>query len=402
MVDVKKNSDFIVNTKWIAAHAVSQNETLERIMPNTAGKTTLCRIPCDVEGTAFRIVLGETYSREAVRYGMISVELDGRLTTVTFDGEPALRVESGSIRHSDPVAWEIRSGSEIKLWFYTEGEKSSQSATIIPQNHSKDGNFCGKVFVPEPFDPAYPGMVETLCGYRALEVKVNIDANPQIIAAFGDSITGGNLWVEPLRERLRGTKNALFNMGISGNRLLRDTNFPVLQNTQFFGMSGLKRFDQDILETPGIGVVMLALGVNDISQPGGTREFSPPVSERCTTGELLDGYREVIRRCHTAGIKVAGCTITPFGGYLTYGEETAVIRNEVNEWIRQSGEFDMVIDFDHAVRDSDKPDFYRAECDSGDHLHPSAAGGKAMADCVDVGQLISLFCMEKCYEVRKV
>lgn len=218
------------------------------------------------------------------------------------------------------------------------------------------------------------------------------DGRPgEAIAAFGDAITAMNLWVPDLRRRIQETADAvaLLNLGISGNRLLRDTSFAKQPgHGQLFGRSGLKRLEWDVLEAPGVSTMLLALGGNDIAQPGGNPASSPPAAERCTEKEFIEGCREVIRRCHEKEIRVIGCTITPFGGYLTADAEAMKIRREINRWIQQSGEFDGVVDFAGAIAAPGNPDFMLAALDSGDHLHPSAAGGNAMAECVDLNMLL--------------
>ena len=77
----------------------------------------------------------------------------------------------------------------------------------------------------------------------------------------------------------------------------------------------------------------------------------------------------------------------PCEGVNTYSEEGEAIRQSVNKWIRTSNTFDAVIDFDKLVRDPHQPTKMRAEYDSGDHVHPSAAGYKAMADSIPLGVL---------------
>jgi lysophospholipase L1-like esterase len=225
--------------------------------------------------------------------------------------------------------------------------------------------------------------------YCRLEVETRDTENSRIIAAFGDSITAAGVWTIPLSEKLAAAfpQGCLLNYGIGGNRLLRDTSFPVLGNTQFYGRAGLSRFAWDIQEAPGIKTVLMALGVNDISEPGGDPGMSPDISELCSPDDLINGFKEIIAMCHDRHLCIAGCTISPFGGYKTYNEKTAGIRREVNQWILESGEFDFTIDFSAALADPDNPDCMLPKYDSGDHLHPNEAGGRAMADAVSIENL---------------
>jgi lysophospholipase L1-like esterase len=93
----------------------------------------------------------------------------------------------------------------------------------------------------------------------------------------------------------------------------------------------------------------------------------------------------LIARTHASGLKIFGATLTPFegtfAGYYTPAKDE--VRLAVNEWIRDSGEFDAVIDFEAAVRDEANPRVMKAEYDSGDKLHPGDAGYRRMAEAID-------------------
>jgi lysophospholipase L1-like esterase len=106
---------------------------------------------------------------------------------------------------------------------------------------------------------------------------------------------------------------------------------------------------------------------------------NPFAAEKVTADDIIQGLRQMIARAHEHGIRVFGCTITPFEGTNTYDSEGEAIRQAVNQWIRTTSEYDGFFDFDVLVRDPDHPTKVRAEYDSGDHIHPSAAGYKAMA-----------------------
>src|SRR5439155_26456834 len=100
--------------------------------------------------------------------------------------------------------------------------------------------------------------------------------------------------------------------------------------------------------------------------------------------DLTGAYRQVIDLAHMQGVKVIGCTLTPFGGSSAYTETGELIRQKTNDWIRTSGAFDAVVDFDAATRDPQHPDRFRAEADSPDMLHPGDAGYKLMAAAFDL------------------
>jgi lysophospholipase L1-like esterase len=81
---------------------------------------------------------------------------------------------------------------------------------------------------------------------------------------------------------------------------------------------------------------------------------------------------------------VFGGTVLPYGGsgYYHPGPANEADRQAVNRWIRTSGRFDAVIDFDKVTRDRVHPERLLPAYDSGDHLHPSPAGYAAMADAI--------------------
>jgi len=162
---------------------------------------------------------------------------------------------------------------------------------------------------------------------------------------------------------------AVVNQGISGNQVLRDG----------AGISALARFERDVLSRPGVKWMILLEGINDINIRG--RNAGP---DALTSDELIAGYRQLIERAHSAGIRVIGATIMPEEGVPTASERGEEIRTSVNQWIRTSKAFDAVVDFDAVVRDPQRPIQIRAEFDPGDHIHPNDAGNQAMADAFDL------------------
>jgi len=153
------------------------------------------------------------------------------------------------------------------------------------------------------------------------------------------------------------------NQGIAGNKLLND----------IIAANGLARFDRDVLTRTGATQVIVLLGNNDI-----LFVFSP--ADAVTVEQIIGGHRQLIRRAQARGLKVIGATLTPFEGFVFGSAQKEEMRQRVNEWIRTCGEYDAVIDFDKAVRDPSLPGRLLPQYDSGDHLHPNAAGYKAMAD----------------------
>ena len=178
------------------------------------------------------------------------------------------------------------------------------------------------------------------------------------------------MWPAVLAARLQADKStariAVVNAGISGNRILGDN------------AGGVVRLSRDALDVPGVKWIILLEGINDISFA--MRQSSSTFS----ADDLIAAYRQVIEAAHLRGIKVIGCTMTPYGGSGGYKDAGEAIREAANNWIRTGGQFDAVVDFEAATRDSADPKRFRAEAASPDMLHPGDAGYKLMADAINL------------------
>ncbi len=167
--------------------------------------------------------------------------------------------------------------------------------------------------------------------------------------------------------------NGVLNEGIGGNRLLLDG----------LGPNALARFDRDVLAQTAVRAVIVLEGVNDLGTL--TRDHDAPAEEHAALVSRIEAaYTQMIERAHAHGIRVIGATILPFAGsgYYHPGPESEADRLAVNAWIRGAGHFDGVVDFDKLTRDPAHPDRLLPAYDSGDHLHPSPVGYKAMGDAV--------------------
>lgn len=167
------------------------------------------------------------------------------------------------------------------------------------------------------------------------------------------------------------TRNiAVANQAAGGNRILADG----------LGPNALGRIDRDVLSQSGVKYAMIFEGVNDIGVASPDRMNQSIIYER-----VVQAYDQMITRIHAHGIAVFGSTITPFSGanatLQPYSnpvrEET---RQQINAWIRNSGRFDEVVDFDQILGDPEHPDQLNPLYDSGDYLHPNPAGYQALAD----------------------
>ena len=375
--------------QWITANAFAQRELAAAISPNVSGRTVAAKVKAGLSGEGIRLVFEEGYGKEPAKYLEVTASLGEKTLEFTFGGEKAFAVAPGERVISDPVEIPVTAGEEITLYIAV-GESQSMSETSFEQQHSAPGYICGGGVVAEPYQHPLPGVpfTERLCGLK--EIQILTEETGAAIVAFGDSVTESAVWVNPLGEKFGEIRpnTALLNLGIGGNRLLRDTNVPAMMGINAFGRAALSRMDSDIFALSGVKAVIFALGINDIAQPGGPMGFSPPISELCTVEELQEGIQKVVSSCREKGLAIIGTTVTPFKGSPSYGEKGAGIRNEINEWIKTCGLFDYVIDFASLLCAKDDPESLESSFGLGDGLHPNPVGGKAAVDQLNVAEIL--------------
>jgi len=296
---------------------------------------------------------------------------------LTFGGRPSTVIPPGAMVLSDPVDLMVTPLTDLAVSLYLP--EATGLPTIHPDGmhtaYIAPGNAAGRT--------AFDASATTTAYLWLSAVDVLAPETAGAIVAFGDSITDGvaatldsdRAWPSLLAAKLSSGGSspplAVINLGLSGNRLLRHG----------FGVSALTRFDRDVLGQAGVRWMTLMLGINDITFPAVP---GMPSTEAVTADDLIWGLQQIVERAHEHGIKVAGATIMPVGGVSTYTEGGEAIRQAVNQWIRTSGAYDAVLDFDHVVRDSADPKRLRREYDPGDHVHPNDAGNAAMAAAIDV------------------
>lgn len=203
------------------------------------------------------------------------------------------------------------------------------------------------------------------------------------LAIVGDSITdgrgsttnGNDRWPDQLVARLAQSSHArsiaVMNMAAGGNRILADG----------LGPNALGRIERDVLARPNVRYALVYEGVNDLGTAATDEAAQTAVGDR-----VIQAYDQIVSRLHAAGIPVFGATITPMSGPgQAYGHPVREAqRQRLNKWIRTSGRFDAVVDFDAVVRDCKNASMLRTEYDTGDYLHLNPAGYKAMAEAVDL------------------
>ena len=346
-----------------------------------------------VGGARVRVVLSNSLGTAPLRIGAAQVALRdtgagiiaGSNRVLTFGGISQPVVPAGALMISDPVDLAVKDFGDLAIDLHLPDDTSiwKSPITVHPASWqvnyvSSPGNHAGATRFPVVATTAYrrsDGLASASTFFLA-RIEVVAATPTGVLVAFGDSITDGTQsgldanrrWPDLLNARLHaaGIRLSVVNGGIGGGRVLEDG----------VGPNALARFDRDVLAQPGVTHVTVLEGVNDIGV-GGTK-LSP------TVADLIAGHRQLIDRAHARGLRVYGGTILPYEGAAYWTAEGEAKRQALNDWIRKSGAYDAVLDFDRLVRDSARPARMQAEFDSGDHLHPAPAGYRVMADSIDL------------------
>lgn len=339
-------------------------------------------------GAQIRVRLSNTYGDVPLTIGDAQVALrESESTTVadsafpiTFAGNTSVSIPPGALVLSDPIPMAVQPLQELAVSLYFPDQITA--GTVHPFALQTN-------YISEPGDHAaareFPviGTTES----SAFLTGIDVAATPasSAIVALGDSITDGfgstsgtyGTWPDALANRLvvAGLPRAVLNEGIGGNRLLAN---PPADFGLAMGESALARFDRDVLGQSGVAYLIIYMGINDI----GMGMMDP--SQVRTSAELITALNQIIERAHERGIIVIGGTITPYEGADYYSAEGEATRQEVNAWIRTSGGFDQVVDFDAVVQDPAQPSHILADYDPGDALHINDAGYIAMAEAIDL------------------
>ena len=355
------------------------DETLRLIVHTTAGGDQVRVKVSNTFGTV-PLLVGAAHIARRDREANIVADTD---RTLTFGGRPSVAIPPGALALSDPVDLRVAAASDLAISLHLPEETAEVTThvTALQTTYVARGDATASV----RFDVA-----RTLTRWPFLSGVDVAAAGAGAVVAFGDSITDGanstaganHRWPDLLAARLQQRADlrtlGVLNEGIIGNRILHPTE---AQSGNLFGPAGLARFDRDVLAQAGVQFAIVLLGINDIGHPGA----NAPTSDEVSAEEIEAGYRQFIERAHARGIRIFGGTLMPFEDTTIpnfYSPAKEAKRQAVNRWIRASGAFDAVIDFDKAVRDPARPARMLPAYDSGDHLHPNDAGMAAMAGAI--------------------
>ncbi|MEV1008199.1 GDSL-type esterase/lipase family protein [Streptomyces sp. NPDC049881] len=346
-------------------------------------------VAASVGGSRARVELTNQYGTRPVTFTDVTVALaadrgpaarPGTMRRLTFGGGASVTVPAGETAVSDPVDLDVPAAAHLLVTVYAPDPSGPVTYHRIAQQtgYAAIGDLAG--------DESGAAYTETTQHWRYVTgVQVFTPYADGAVVVLGDSLTDGvtstpdtdRRWTDFLAARLRdepgAPRMAVLNQGISGNRLLFDAPFDRL----FYGASGERRLGADVLHEEGARTLVLQLGINDLI-------ISPHVTD---PDVVVAGLTRLAEEARAAGLHVVGATLTPFDWDRDEAVAIERVRQQVNARIRAGGVFDVVLDLDRVLRDPARPHRLLPRYDSGDGLHPSDAGFRAMAEAVDLARL---------------
>ncbi|WP_427917774.1 SGNH/GDSL hydrolase family protein [Streptomyces sp. cg40] len=359
---------------------VTWGASADRMGDGVAGRSYRMVVHTSVAGGELRIRLSNAFGDRPVTFDSVyaGVQKEGAALVprsnrrLTFGGGRSVTVPAGATAYSDPLTGTLPAATNLVVSIHSPDAAGPATGhgLAMQTSYATQGDHTA--------EESATAWTDAIGSWYYLDaVTVRTAADTSAVVALGDSITDGwasttdqnRRWPDYLARRLQRADTAVkgvANEGISGNKVLADG----------AGQSALIRLQRDVLSQPGVRTVFLFEGVNDIKAHSGV-----------TAQDLIAGYREIISRAHTAGKCVVGATVGPYEGWSEWDRAGEAVRQEVNQFIKDSGEFDAVTDFDHILRSPYDQERMLPFFDSGDHLHPNDKGMQAMADAVDLAGL---------------
>lgn len=377
------------STKWVGTwgNAISVSER----RPENYAKNLTLRYPVRMmlSGKALRITLDNFCGTEPVTLTCANVAIsDGNDATLgdsmkklTFCSTESVTIPAGERIVSDPVEFPVKSGEDIAVSLYFADFTEMRSGVLITGPLSKGYFAVGNQTEEPALNP--DTSKRTNWFYFLSDIEVLTSEEKRAVICYGDSITA-QAWPDYLIQRtleIGDGSTAVIRKAASGTRILRQYDNITYDS---YGIKGELRFPREALVS-GADTVIIQHGINDIIHPVGVEvnKFRP-WSDLPTAQEMIDGLRMYLETAKKYGLKTYLGTLLPIKGWRTYADFREELRCEVNEWMRTTTEADGCIDFDRAVCDSACPEAFADGYDSGDHLHPSQAAYKRMAEEVPV------------------
>jgi lysophospholipase L1-like esterase len=369
---------------WVGTWGTSPQLTEPQNLPpapGLMGNTLRQVVHVSVGGKKLRVRFSNAFGTSAMTMSDAHIALSSGGSAIKtesdralmFDGKRGVTILPGESILSDTFAFDLPPLSDIAVTVHFD----AMSGAVTGHPGSRTTSYLQTGDSVSAAD--LPAAVKTMHWYVLNDIDVEVEKSAATVAVLGDSITDGrgsgtdknDRWPDDLANRLQASNETklvgVLNEGIGGNCVLGGG----------LGPPALSRLDRDILSQSGVRWLIVLEGVNDIG--GSDGDVAPT---------LISAFGKIIEQASAKSIRVYGATILPFGGssYFSLAHEAA--RQTVNDWIRASGKFDAVIDFDAATRDPQNPTRLVPPADSGDHLHPNEAGYKMMADAIDLNLFI--------------
>ena len=341
-----------------------------------------------IGGDTLRVRISNAYGTRKLEIGAAYIGIrdsgpavvPGSQRKLTFNGSGSATIPAGALVVSDSVKLDVKPLADLAVSIHLPGEVTP--AFQITGRYARQTNY---ISPPGNFAAAtrMPVLKITDEWFFVSGIDVLASQETGCIVAVGDSLTDANIsthdtfsrWPDQLARRLtarRGRQLGVVNQGLGGNRILFDLR----------GDSGLRRFDRDVLAQPGVTHAIVMLGTNDL------RNRNAKPEEEVTAEQMIAGLHQMALRAQARGIKLFGATLTPFGNetFLPGAWNPVRERHRVafNNWIRESGVLDGVVDFDQALRDPERPTQMLGIYDCGDGLHPSDPGYCKLGDSIDL------------------
>lgn len=385
---------------WGNAVSIAENR------PESFSKNITLRYPihCPFDGNGLKLTFDNYCGTESIKIAQVTILVNSVFYDVLFDDTPSVAIEPGKSVVSDEIDVYVSANDTIQVSFYLEDYTQMRSAVYV-QGPLSGGSYCiGDGTSNEMF--SIDTSRKTNIVYFLTDVSIRTSERNHSILCYGDSITAQD-WPDYLQmmfennsvnacvDTCKNTSSdvcvdaysgnvcdktnttAVIRKATSGSRILRQYSCITYES---YGLKATNRFCHEVPSANGVDTIIIQQGINDIIHPVGV-EINPfrPMSDLPTIDELIEGFKYYITEARKLGLKIYAGTLLPIKGWRTYADFRDVLRNQFNEFLRTTDLVDGCIDFDAAVRNPKDLAAFLPAYDSGDHLHPSAEGYKAMA-----------------------
>lgn len=372
-----------------AKHWVATWATAEQVVephncppaPGLEGNSIRQIVQTSISGKEVRVKFSNEFSQgpvtinaaeiaQAATAGSSSDIIEGTEVSLTFGGNKSVTIEPGKLVTSDPVKFPMSERQNVAITMHM-GHASSTSVTGHPGSRTDS-------YIAEGQTSDFTGAVKTAHWYIINAIEIKAEKNARAIVVLGNSITDGrgsttneqNRWTDNLSRRLLANKKtrrvSVLNMGLGGNCVLQGG----------LGPTGKSRYPRDLFQQEGVKYIILFEGVNDLGGRG---------DAIAKANQIIEVYKQIIDEAHERGIKVYGAPVMQFKGNNYYSENHEAGRQLLNDWIRNGGYCDGVIDFDAVMGNPDDPAQLNPKyLFENDYLHPNAEGYVQMGNCIDL------------------